>query len=486
MRQTNSEYLIDDDDRILEVIPEERPADSVHSALMAPMKIENDVVGVMQVQSYQLDAYAPDDMELLSSLANVVAIALQNARLYRQAQEELAQRERLEDQLRQAAKMEAVGQLAGGVAHDFDNLLTVINGYSQLSLELTEPGTDLHQNLADILAAGERAANLTRQLLIFSRRQTFDMRVMDLNDTLQSLGKILRRLIGENIVLEMRPANRLDAILADSGQMEQVIVNLVVNARDAIHERGQPDGRIVLETAAVTLDRAFVARHPDAQPGAHVRLSVRDNGCGIPPEIIERIFEPFFTTKEPGVGTGLGLSTVYGIVKQLGGAVDIQSEAGQGTTFDIYLPQHKAETQPQHTDEAYLQGGGETILVVEDEDAVRQLAVAGLRALGYTVLAASNAAQALDLCQTRAQEIDLLLIDVILPAMSGPALAQELWERGCRARVLLMSGYAEATLERQLGNMPYLPLIPTPFKQQELAHRVRQVLDSGIQVPGAQ
>jgi signal transduction histidine kinase/ActR/RegA family two-component response regulator len=386
---------------------------------------------------------------------------------------EEALRER-DAQLRQSQKMEAVGLLAGGVAHDFNNLLTAIVGYSQLMLRSIDPGDPLHSNAEEVLKAGQRATALTRQLLAFSRKQVLEPRVLDLNDVVSNLQKMLRRLIGEDVELESRPAPGLGSVMADPGQLEQVVMNLAVNARDAMPQ----GGRLAIETANVDLDDAFADLHPGVQPGPHVLLAIRDNGCGMDAATSSRIFEPFFTTKEQGRGTGLGLSTVYGIVKQSGGTIWVESEPGRGTTFRIYLPrveapaERVAAAQPRE-----LPRGTETVLLVEDDDSVRDLAADILRLNGYTVLAAPHGIEALELCARRTERIDLVLSDVVMPHLNGPELLERLRPLLPEAKVLLMSGYAGDALGQHGTLDPGTPFLAKPFTPDTLARKIREVLE---------
>ena len=390
---------------------------------------------------------------------------------------DVTERRSLEEQFRQAQKMEAIGRLAGGVAHDFNNLLTVINGYSQLALGTLDPDNPLRRDLQEIYRAGHRAAELTQQLLIFSRKQVLDIRVLDLNQVLRSMGKMLGRLIGEDVALEMRLSQDLGRIKADSGQINQVVMNLGVNARDAMPE----GGGLVIETSNTTIDEAYAAAHVDVEPGRYVMLTISDTGHGMTKEVMEHIFEPFFTTKKVGEGTGLGLSTVYGIVKQSGGHISVYSEVGQGTTFRIYLPRidKPRETEEVERTEARLPRGTETLLVVEDDAQVRDLAALTLRGLGYTVLEATHGREALDVCRATTGRIDLVLTDVVMPEMSGRRLAEELRATWPHCRVLYMSGYTHDVIARQGILEPGIDLIQKPFTMESLARRVRQVLDKG-------
>jgi PAS domain S-box-containing protein len=382
----------------------------------------------------------------------------------------------LEEQLRQSQKMEAIGRLAGGVAHDFNNLLTVIKGYSQLSLlELTEENS-LKKNIEEIQKAGDRASNLTRQLLAFSRRQVLEMKILNLNAVLRDLEKMVRRLIPENIDLCILLGDELGKMKSDSGQIEQVILNLVVNAKDAMPE----GGKLIMQTANVTLDKSYTKTHVTMTPGQYVLFTISDTGVGMTPEVQERIFEPFFTTKETGKGTGLGLSTVYGIVKQSGGYIWVYSEPGKGTTFKIYFPRVEGEISlaKQRDDTSTLLRGNETILLVEDELPVRDLAAQVLRSQGYKVLEATNGEEGLLLAQEfMGKEIHLLLTDVVMPQMGGMELADRVKLLRPAIKVLFTSGYSDNVIVQNGVLLPGTAFLEKPFSPTTLLHKVREVLD---------
>ena len=378
-------------------------------------------------------------------------------------------------QLVQAQKMESVGRLAGGVAHDFNNLLTVVSLYSQLALNSLDATHPLRHDLEEIRKAGERAAALTRQLLAFSRRQVLEMRVLNLNDVLDGLAKMLPRLLGEDIAVEMSLAPDLGRTRADPGQIEQVVVNLAVNARDAM-----PDGgTLTIETSNVTLDERYAREHAEAIPGDYVLLAVSDTGTGMTAEVKTHLFEPFFTTKGVGKGTGLGLATVYGIVKQHQGHISVYSEPGQGTTFKVYLPRAKeeAEVSAPTVKATSMPRGSETVLVAEDEWAVRGIALRVLKELGYTVLEAVNGTEALRVALAQGQKLDLLLTDVIMPEMNGKALAERLTVLWPGLKVLFVSGYTGETIARQGILGEGRAFLPKPFSPEALARKVREVLD---------
>jgi PAS domain S-box-containing protein len=381
----------------------------------------------------------------------------------------------LEAQFRQAQKMEAVGRLAGGVAHDFNNLLSVILGYTEITLAAGDVTAKVRENLEEVHEAGQRAAELTRQLLAFSRKQIIEPRVLDLGVLVRDMEKMLRRVIGEDITLSTALAADLGSVRADPGQIEQIVMNLVVNARDAM-PRG---GTLTLETADRTIDAAFARDNPGARPGSYVLLAVTDNGTGIPQEIQGKIFEPFFTTKGEGKGTGLGLATVYGIVKQNGGYIQIESEAGHGTSVRVFLPLVHDEAEAINTPATALPAGGsETILLVEDEPSLRHLASATLRGYGYNVLEAGDGVEALRLCDGHQGPIHLLLADFILPGMRADELARRAAKAHPEARVLYMSGYTDDALVRDGILEPGVALLQKPFETSVLARRVREILDS--------
>lgn len=380
----------------------------------------------------------------------------------------------LESQYRQAQKMEAVGQLAGGVAHDFNNLLTVIQGFCNIILERPGQHPD-EQELKQILQAADRATSLTRQLLAFSRRQILEESVFDLRATVDRLVPMLRRLIGEHIEIVVASADDVCAVRADAGQIEHVIINLAVNARDAM----MTGGKLVFEVALATLDESYCRERQDVVPGSYVLLAASDTGSGIDPAIIEHIFEPFFTTKGKDKGTGLGLSTVFGIVKQSGGHVAAYSEVGRGTTFKVYLPHVlngvvESSDTPPATQE--MSSGSETILVVEDDEGVRQLIAEVLRRRGYRALMASTPSEALSLFHPEPGAIDLLLTDVVLPETTGRVLAEQLQQIQPGLRVLFMSGYTDAAIVQNGTLKKGTPFIHKPFTPDSLSRKLREVL----------
>lgn len=388
---------------------------------------------------------------------------------------DVTERKRLETQLLQAQKLESVGRLAGGIAHDFNNLLTAILGHTEMAEEEFDADCAVHVHLCGIRQAGERAADLTRQLLAFARRQVIEPKVIDLNALILSLDTLLRRLIGENIEIVFLLASGLNAVKVDTGQFTQILVNLVINARDAMLD----GGKITIETSNATLDADYAHQHDGVEPGEYVLLAISDTGTGIEEAIRLHIFEPFFTTKEKGRGTGLGLATVYGIVKQAGGHIWLYSEPGKGTTFKIYLPRSLETSQALATPEVFrvLPGGTETLLLVEDEPAVRALAASALRGRGYTVLEAANGAEALRTAQDHAEEVALLITDVVMPLLGGKELADRLQATRPDMKVLYVSGYTENTVVHHGVLEPGISFLSKPFTPASLARKVRDILD---------
>ncbi len=385
---------------------------------------------------------------------------------------DLTQQRRLEGQLLHSQKMEAVGRLAGGVAHDFNNLLTVILSYSDLLLEDLPSDAKDREDVEEIRKAAIAASSLTRQLLAFSRQQVLQPRILDINAVVSGTEKLLTRLLGEDVRLSTSLAPELGNVKVDPGQLEQIIMNLAVNARDAM-PRG---GKLTIETANVDMDAAYVAGHPVAQPGRYAMLAVSDTGIGMDAQTQARIFEPFFTTKEPGKGTGLGLATVYGIVKQSGGFIWVYSEVGHGTSFKIYLPRVD-EAAPALGAAPALVGGSETVLVAEDVTAVRDVASEMLRRHGYTVLEAADAETALRLARQHQGEIHLLLTDVVMPGASGRELADTLVKLRPNMKVLYMSGYTDDAVVRHGVLQEGIAFLQKPFTPDSLARKLRAVLD---------
>ena len=388
---------------------------------------------------------------------------------------DITARKKLEEQLPQAQKMEAIGRLAGGVAHDFNNLLTVILGSVDLMLAELGPGHPMRPSAEEIRQAAERAAMLTQQLLAFSRKQVLQPRVLDLNRVVTESAEMLRRLIGENVELRTVFDPQLGSVRADPGQMTQVILNLVINARDAMPQ----GGTLKIETANASLDPADAAAKPEAAAGEYVVITVSDTGHGIAPHVMPRIFEPFFTTKETGQGTGLGLATSYGIVRQSGGHIRVFSEPGRGTTFRVYLP--RVEDSAERTERSMAPAarrGSETILLVEDEALVRGVAARSLRQLGYVILEASNGVEALRVASGHPGAIHLLVTDVVMPQMGGIELAARLTRARPGTRVLYTSGYTEHSMELADVSGKGIAFVPKPYLPESLARRIREALDT--------
>ena len=439
-----------------------------HGHYCVPIMFGGRILGVLNIYVNEGHHRNKREEEFLTAIANTLAgIIIRN-----RGEKEMAT---LQEQLRQSQKIEAIGQLAGGIAHDFNNLLTVIKGYSQLSLMELKEGDPLKPNIEEVQKAADRAAGLTRQILAFSRRQIMEMRVLDLNNVLQDLDKMLRRVIGEDVELVTLLAGELGRVRTDPGQIEQVIMNLAVNARDAMPH----GGKLTIETANVELDEEYARRHIAVKPGHYVMLAVSDTGVGMAPEIRDRVFEPFFTTKDKSKGTGLGLSTVYGIVKQSGGNIWVYSEPNHGTTFKIYLPSvgEPLEELKEEMVRVEIHRGGETILLVEDEVEVRKLAVRVLERQGYTVLEARDGEEALLLCQHKKGAIHLILTDVVMPQMGGPDLVKQLRQARQDFKVLYMSGYTDNSITHHGVLEKGMNYIQKPFTIDGLMRKVREVLD---------
>lgn len=384
------------------------------------------------------------------------------------------EREKLEAQLIQSQKMESIGRLAGGVAHDFNNMLGVILGYSELIKIKLAADHPLMSELGHIQKAGRRAQNITQQLLAFSRKQVFELKVLDVNDLISSFQNNLSRLIGEDIALEFFPSRDIKNIEFDPTQVEQILMNLTVNARDAMPK----GGKLTFETANVNLDEAYCREHTDFIPGHFVQISVSDTGIGVDAENIDHIFEPFFTTKEIGKGSGLGLSTVYGIVKQGGGFINVYSEPGRGTTFKIYIPVSKGEPEPlKRVKNQEPVPGWETVLLVEDDEMVRKMTEASLRQLGYTVLSAAGPEEALALFAGERDTVDVLITDVVMPKMNGKELYKKLQSARSDLKVLYMSGYTANVIVNQGVLNKGVHFISKPFNILELSKKVRETLE---------
>jgi len=383
---------------------------------------------------------------------------------------------KLEAQFLQAQKMDAIGILAGGVAHDFNNLLNVLNGYRELILDDLDEKSPVRRDLEEIREAGRRAAMLTSQLLAFGRKQILQPEIVNLNELVAQMSTMLRRLIGEDIELSFIAHPRLRPTKVDPGQFHQVLMNLAINARDAMPQ----GGKLTIETSNADLDEAYVQRHSMIREGPYVMLAVSDNGIGMDEETKLRLFEPFYTTKQKGKGTGLGLSTVYGIVKQSNGHIYVYSEIGKGTTFKIYFPQAEGDvpSSEKKNENALSPDGSETVLVVEDEEAVRELTARILRERGYTVLEAADGRQALQLADDFPDDIHLVITDVIMPGVSGSALVAQL--KSCRPQIksLFVSGYADDAIVRHGMLNPDLAFLQKPFTVENLMRKIREVLHS--------
>ncbi|GEM_PF-2914807 len=394
------------------------------------------------------------------------------------------EREKLQQQLIQAQKMESVGRLAGGVAHDFNNMLAVIMGHTELVLMKSSPDLPFYNDLVEIRNAAQRSSDLTRQLLAFARKQAIRPRVLDLNETTEGMLKMLRRLIGEEITLAWKPQSQLWPINIDPSQLDQILANLCVNARDAIEGMGT----ITIETKNITLDQEYCHTHRGASAGDYVMLAVSDTGCGIPEEILNKVFDPFFSTKGPGKGTGLGLSTVYGIVKQNGGYIQVDSKPGSGTTFKIYFPRYRGEleTQAKEARQPSPSSNGETILIAEDEPLVLNIMKNVLTELGYNVLPAGHPNEALELARNYPREIHLLITDIVMPHMNGKQLSERVTSLRPNIRTLFMSGYTpEAIIENGIVKDD-IYFIQKPFTPVELARMVRNTLEGQTHGPSKQ
>ena len=438
----------------------------IHRFAAVPVLDGNLLVAVAVVANKKHD-YVEADVNALSNLLQKMWEILSR-------QQRECERETLEEQYRQAQKMEAIGQLAGGVAHDFNNILQAIVGYSSILLDSLPEHDERHEFVEAISQGADRATTLTRQLLAFSRRQILDMEDLDLNEVVQSMMKMICRLIGENIEVKTVVAPHVGIVHADRGQMEQVLLNLCVNARDAM----PLGGLLTIETTYVMMDKEYCAVHDWATTGQYVLLSVMDTGSGMDEQTQARIFEPFFTTKEFSKGTGLGLSTVYGIVRQHQGMIQVASELGNGATFKVYLPcfDGKATTVGRRG-VARAHGGTETILVVEDDETIRKLAIRILESAGYTVLLAVNGKEAIDVFEKHSADIDLCLLDVMMPKMGGKAVYDVLYPQYPRLRFLFASGYSKNTIHTGFVRQAGIELIQKPYAPDALLRQIRQVLD---------
>jgi signal transduction histidine kinase len=449
---------------------------AARSAAAVPVYSRSGPFGALVVMNRAVHQFQPDDIAFLQTCANVLAAAVDRAAdgaALRDAQEAL---HRSQEQLNQAVKMEAVGRLAGGIAHDFNNLLTAIRGYSDLVAAGLPASDPLRADVQEIQRAADRAANLTHQLLAFSRRQVLRPDHIDLSVVIRDFESMMRRLISEDIELLVN-CESTRTVLVDRSQIEQVLMNLVVNARDAMPAGGE----VKIETRDYDVPANARVREGAPPPGRYVLVSIEDSGTGIPAEIRDRIFEPFFTTKGPGKGTGLGLSTAYGVVKQSGGFMDVTSVERAGTTFRIFLPEADSTIAVAATSteaDAEHRSGGETILLVEDADAVRNVVRRALTRMGYHVLEASNGPEAIAVALEHANRIDLLLTDFVMPQMGGRELVDRLLELGVRPRILIMSGYIDDALLRGGGFPRDAAFIEKPFTADRIGRKVREVLDA--------
>ena len=457
-----------------------RAVDAVCDTLGIPARAALELLrkhGLTDLKGVELSGEGPsagvrlesEDADFVRSAAHLLSSAMER----RRTEDTLQERE---EQLRQSQKMEAIGQLAGGVAHDFNNLLTIINVHTDLLLSQMGMADPLRSDVEEVARAATRAASLTRQLLTFSRKQVVQPQVLDMARVARGLEPMLRRLIGEDVEFDTRITADVSPVLADEHEIEQVLINLVVNARDAMPQ----GGRLAIEVDNTTVGEDDCKRHPSLRPGSYAVLTVSDSGMGMTTETMARAFEPFFTTKEPGRGTGLGLSTVYGIVKQCGGAITVDSEPGKGTIFRVHLPiaSQGAPRRSQSIERRHAATSTETILLVEDEDSVRRLARRVLEAQGYTVLEAMNGEVALRLAADYAGVIDLLLSDVVMPELGGRLLAERLIAQRPDIEVLFMSGYTDDDILRRGLLERGQRLLQKPFTGSALAHEVRTVLDA--------
>ena len=433
------------------------------SSVTVEISTRGPAFGVLGVHTTRQREFTPDEVQFLIAVAACIGMAADHLNL--------------ENQLRQSQKMESIGQLAAGVAHDFNNMLTIIQGHSSMLLAKQSLPSDLSEKVQAIFFASERAANLTRQLLMFSRKNVMQPRLLDLRETVGTMTKMLGRLLGETITLNFQSPAELPLVMGDVGMIEQVVMNLVVNARDAM-PRG---GALCISLEPVTIDAAYVEIHHEARPGNFLRLRVSDTGIGMDTATLSRIFEPFFTTKEIGKGTGLGLATVYGIVKQHDGWVEVDSEPSKGAVFSVFLPANEAQMAPKQTEPAVpapAPGGSETILIVEDEDILREMARDILIESGYRVLDAASGRQAFDVWHTSSREIDLLLTDMVMPeGISGVDLAERLMSDRPDLKVVIMSGYSAGEINAELLTRSQMHFLQKPFTHDALTQIIRDALD---------
>jgi signal transduction histidine kinase len=455
---------------------------AVTSIMIVPLRARGEIIGTLAMSRYQMGrSYTAEDLAFLEELSVRAALAISHARALERLQEELAERvraeetlRRTEEQLRSAAKLEAIGRLAGGIAHDFNNILSVIVGTAELARQNLSDPISVGKDLEEIIRASELCSSLTHQLLAFGRRQVLQPRVLDLNVALSALGTLLKRMIPADIRIVTSLAEAPALVRADPGQLEQVVVNLAINGRDAMPGGGQ----LALETRMVVLDEGYTDEHATVIPGRYVMLTVGDTGQGMDVRTVARIFEPFFTTKERGKGTGLGLSTVYGIVKQSGGEIFVSSEPGRGTTFKVYFPavDDAVEAAPEAPHSHPVAAGeSPTVLLVDDDPAVRRVARRILELGGYGVVEAGSGAEATAACERHKGPIHLLLSDVVLEGESGPNLAARLTALRPFMKVLFMSGYAQHGKPALLG--PDIRFLEKPLSSARLLHQVKLVLE---------
>ena len=490
---TSREPVVVPDIVRVDLTPAERSAveaRDLRSIAYVPLIADAEVLGAFIVASVGEPTPISDtDVDLTSTYSHLAALAIRNAQLFKNVQDTAvrleetlnertqAEKERLalEAQLHHAQKMESVGRLAGGVAHDFNNMLGVILGHTELGLSDLDPSDPLHDEFQQIQSAARRSAELTSQLLAFARKQTISPRVVDLNATIDSMLKMIRTMIGDDIDLVWKPNHDLGSVKIDPVQVDQILANLCVNARDAIFGVG----RVMIETNNAEIDEAYCDGHPGYVPGSYVMIAVSDNGCGMDQETVVNIFEPFFSTKAAGEGTGLGLSTVYGIVKQNNGFINVYSEPGRGTTFKIYLSRERGAPDAARTGLAQdlPAQGSETVLVVEDETMLLRLCQRMLVSLGYNVLTANSPTESLKIAESWEGSIDLLITDVVMPEMNGPQLVSEL-RRICPAlKTLYMSGYTANVIVHHGILDERTPLISKPFSRNELALKIRESIE---------
>jgi signal transduction histidine kinase/FixJ family two-component response regulator len=434
----------------------------LHAAFAFPILTGNEIVGVIEFFSREIREPDNEQLRMFATLGSQLG--------------QFFQRKRLEEQLIQSQKLETVGKLSGGIAHEFNSIMTAIIGQSELMLSDLPSGNPLCRNAQEIRQAADRAATLTRQLLAYGRKQILQPEILDLNRVLVEMGGMLRHLTGSDVDVRIVPGVGLRMVRADAGQIEQVIMNLATNARDAMPN----GGKLILETANVTVDGESIGRYPELKPGKYVMLAVTDTGMGMNEEIRKHMFEPFFTTKGVGNGTGLGLATCHGIIKQSGGHIGVYSELSRGTTFKLYLPQAEQQTKIpiQRLDSSDLPRGTETILLVEDEPALREMAATLLRRLGYTALTAANGVEALNLMHQKGTGyIDLLFTDVVMPHMSGKELSDRVHALHPNTKILFTSAYTENAIVNQGVLNEGVMLLQKPFTPSALAHKLREVLD---------